>query len=160
MTGLRWGVLGLGGIAAAFTKDLIANNMTVSAVGSRSLEKATEFADTHWVASAYGSYDALAASNDVDAIYVATPHPFHAEAAALAIRAGKHVLIEKPITLNAQQAAWLKGYHCASADITEPAAKRGSQPSQLGRIRRPTASWQRPSPKVVALPDGDTAVRP
>lgn len=57
---------------------------------------------------AFGSYQDLANSPDIDAIYIATPHPFHAEAAALAIQAGKHVLIEKPITLNAREAAYLK----------------------------------------------------
>lgn len=109
MTELRWGILGLGGIANAFTKDLIANGMIVAAVGSRSQEKANAFAGQHGVGAAFGSYENLAASPDVDAIYIATPHPFHAKAAALAIKAGKHVLIEKPITLNAQEAASLKG---------------------------------------------------
>lgn len=107
MTGLRWGILGLGGIANAFTKDLVANRIIVAAVGSRSLEKAQAFAAAHGVETAFGSYQHLAGSPDVDAIYIATPHPFHAEAAALAIKAGKHVLVEKPITLNAREAAHL-----------------------------------------------------
>ena len=89
MTGLRWSILGLGGIANAFTKDLVANGMIVAAVGSRSLEKAQAFAAAHEVKTAFGSYQDLADSPDVDAIYIATPHPFHAEAAALAIKAGK-----------------------------------------------------------------------
>jgi predicted dehydrogenase len=108
MTGLRWGILGLGGIANAFTRDLIANGMIVAAVGSRSQEKAKAFAAEHGVETAFGSYENLAVAPDVDAIYIATPHPFHAEAAALAIKAGKHVLVEKPITLNAREAACLK----------------------------------------------------
>lgn len=107
MTGLRWGILGLGGIANAFTKDLIANGMIVAAVGSRSLEKAQAFAAAHEVETAFGRYQELADAPDVDAVYIATPHPFHAEAAALAIKAGKHVLVEKPITLNAREAAHL-----------------------------------------------------
>ena len=107
MTGLRWGILGLGGIANAFTKDLVANGMIVAAVGSRSLEKAQAFAAAHEVETAFGSYQDLADAPDVDVIYIATPHPFHAELAALAIKAGKHVLVEKPITLNAREAAHL-----------------------------------------------------
>lgn len=108
MTGLRWGVLGLGAIANSFTTDLIANGMKVTAVGSRSAEKAAAFAASHGVGAAYGSYDELAQATEVDAIYIATPHPFHAEAAALAIKGGKHVLIEKPITLNGQEAASIR----------------------------------------------------
>ena len=107
MTGLRWGILGLGGIANAFTKDLVANGMIVAAVGSRSLEKARAFAAAHEVEAAFGSYQDLADAPDVDAVDIATPHPFHAEAAALAIKSGKHVLIEKPITLNTHEAAYL-----------------------------------------------------
>lgn len=108
MAGLRWGILGLGGIANAFTRDLIVNGMTVAAVGSRFQEKAEAFAEAHGVNAAFDSYENLAGTPDVDAIYIATPHPFHAEAAALAIKAGKHVLVEKPITLNAREAACLK----------------------------------------------------
>jgi predicted dehydrogenase len=74
-------------------------------VGSRSQEKADRFASELSIPKAHGSYEALVADSTVDAIYVATPHPMHAEAAKLAIAAGKHVLIEKPFTLNAKEAA-------------------------------------------------------
>lgn len=108
MPNLRWGILAAGNIAGAFTRDLIANGMSVAAVGSRSLSKARAFAADHGIAVAHGSYEALMEDADVDVIYIATPHPFHCSAAALAIRSGKHVLIEKPVTLNAAEARYLE----------------------------------------------------
>lgn len=103
-TGLRWGILGAGGIAAAFGKDLQANGRTIAAVGSRSTDKARAFADRFGIATAHGSYAELVEDDGVDAIYVATPHPLHAPNAELALRAGKHVLVEKPFTVNAAEA--------------------------------------------------------
>jgi predicted dehydrogenase len=104
VTGLRWGILGAGGIAGAFTKDLLANGMTVAAVGSRSADGARQFAERHGIATAHDSYQALVEDADIDAIYVATPHVFHAANAKLALNAGKHVLVEKPFTINAAEA--------------------------------------------------------
>jgi predicted dehydrogenase len=103
-TGLRWGILGAGGIAGAFVKDLQANGRTVAAVGSRSAGKAREFADRFGIVGAHGSYADLVADDGVDAVYVATPHPEHAPNAELALRAGRHVLVEKPFTVNAAEA--------------------------------------------------------
>lgn len=104
MTGLRWGILATGGIARAFTQDLQEAGLTVTAVGSRSERSAKEFAETFGIPHAYGSYDALVTSPEVDIVYVATPHPMHLAGAVSAIEAGKHVLIEKPITLDAEEA--------------------------------------------------------
>lgn len=104
MGSLRWGILGPGGIAQLFAHDLNAVGLDLRAVGSRSRENADAFARKHNVANAHGSYEALVADPDVDAIYIATPHRLHAEHAELAMRAGKHVLIEKPMALNAHQA--------------------------------------------------------
>lgn len=106
---LRWGILATGGIAHSFTDDLILNGHTVQAVGSRRLEAAQTFADRFDLAAAYGSYDELVADPAVDIVYVATPHPYHAENAISALNAGKHVLIEKPFTLNARQAEEVLG---------------------------------------------------
>jgi predicted dehydrogenase len=101
---LRWGILATGGIAHAFTGDLVKNGFTVQAVGSRSQASADAFAAEFGIPTAHPSYDALVADPEVDIIYVSTPHPFHAANAALALEAGKHVLVEKPITLNAGEA--------------------------------------------------------
>lgn len=104
MTGLRWGILGPGGIARAFTRDLRLAGLDVAAVGSRRAEVATAFAEEFEVARVHTSYDDLVSDPDVDIVYIATPHPFHAEQAILALRHGKHVLVEKPFTLTGAQA--------------------------------------------------------
>jgi predicted dehydrogenase len=101
---LRWGILGTGTIAHLQTSDLLGNGFTVAAVGSRRQEAADAFAAEFGIGTAYGNYEALVADPGVDAIYVATPHPFHAANAMLALNAGKHVLVEKPFALNAAQA--------------------------------------------------------
>ncbi|MBD7956517.1 Gfo/Idh/MocA family oxidoreductase [Microbacterium sp. Sa4CUA7] len=105
MTGLRWGILATGGIAHAFTSDLQTAGLDVAAVGSRSAGSAQRFADEFGIARAHGSYDDLAADPDVDIVYIATPHPAHAENAIAMLEAGKHVLVEKPFTLTAAEAA-------------------------------------------------------
>jgi predicted dehydrogenase len=103
-TSLRWGILGTGGIAASQTSDLNDNGFTVTAVGSRSQQSADAFASRWGIAGAHPSYESLVADENVDAIYVSTPHPFHFENALLALNAGKHVLVEKPFVMNAAQA--------------------------------------------------------
>lgn len=103
-TRLRWGILATGGIARAFTSDLTANGFTVQAVGSRREESARAFAAEFGIPTAHGSYEALVADPEVDIVYVATPHPFHAADATLALEAGKHVLVEKPFTVNQAEA--------------------------------------------------------
>lgn len=98
---LRWGVLGPGGIARTFTQAVHEGTRSrVVAVGSRSAERATDFAARHGVERSHGSYGDLVADPDVDAVYVATPHSEHHEHALLALRAGKPVLVEKAFTRN------------------------------------------------------------
>jgi predicted dehydrogenase len=102
---LRWGIMGPGWIAERFTESIQAHTgQVIAAVGSRSLSRSKAFAGTFDVPAAYGSYEELAAAPDIDIVYVCTPHTGHHAAAVLAIDAGKHVLIEKPIGLNADQA--------------------------------------------------------
>ncbi|MGG5172356.1 Gfo/Idh/MocA family protein [Pseudarthrobacter sp. J1738] len=101
---IRWGILGTGFIAGLQTKDLIENGFAVQAVGSRSLESAQAFREEFGIPTAHGSYEDLVADPNVDVIYVATPHPFHHANALLALRAGKHVLVEKSFTMNAREA--------------------------------------------------------
>ncbi len=110
MSNFRWGILGTGGIARAFSEDLaLLEGHSVSAVGSRTLNSAQEFAAKFPGAIAYGSYEELVRS-DVDAIYVATPHPMHRDNAMLAMRAGKPVLCEKAFTINGLEARELTEY--------------------------------------------------
>lgn len=104
----RWGILGPGGIARAFTSDLRTAGLDVAAVGSRRQDAADAFAADFGIPHAHGSYEDLVADPDVDIVYIATPHPMHAAAALLALEAGKHVLVEKPFTLNAAEAATVR----------------------------------------------------
>jgi predicted dehydrogenase len=101
---LRWGILAAGGIADMFTRDLQVIGAPVTAVGSRDLGKARAFAERRGIPRAHGSYAELVADPEVDVVYVATPHPMHAENALLALDAGKHVLVEKSFTVNAREA--------------------------------------------------------
>jgi predicted dehydrogenase len=104
-TGLRWGILATGGIAHAFAKDLRTAGLDIAAVGSRRAEASRAFADEFGIPSAHESYEALVQDPDVDIVYIATPHPAHADNAILALEHGKHVLVEKPFTLTAAEAA-------------------------------------------------------
>jgi predicted dehydrogenase len=102
---VRWGILATGGIAAAFTADLVdLPDAEVVAVASRSAESAEAFAERFGIPRAYGGWDALAHDGDVDVVYVATPHSAHRAAAGLCLEAGRHVLCEKAFTLNAREA--------------------------------------------------------
>jgi predicted dehydrogenase len=104
----RWGILGPGGIARKFATGLKdAEGAELVAVGSRTQEGADRFGDEFGVPHRHASYEALVADPDVDVIYVAVPHPFHREAVLLCLEAGKHVLCEKPFTVNAAEAAEL-----------------------------------------------------
>ena len=105
----RWGILASGGIAQAFARDLsYFNHHIVAAVGSRSQEGADNFAAQFPGCTAYASYEALVTDPTLDAIYVASPHPYHVSNTVLALNAGKPVLCEKPFTINASQARQMK----------------------------------------------------
>jgi predicted dehydrogenase len=108
-TEFRWGILASGGIAQAFARDLsYFNHHIVAAVGSRSQESADSFAAEFPGCTAYSSYEALVADPTLDAIYVASPHPYHVSNTVLALNAGKPVLCEKPFTINAAEAREMK----------------------------------------------------
>ncbi|WP_127819734.1 Gfo/Idh/MocA family protein [Microbacterium sp. CPCC 204701] len=129
----RWGILGPGGIARGFTSDLRTAGLDVAAVGSRRRESAEAFAADFGIAHAHGSYEDLVADPDVDIVYIATPHPMHAANALLALEAGKHVLVEKPFTLNAAEAA----------AVRDAAAERG--------LLAMEAMWTRYLPHMVRI---------
>jgi predicted dehydrogenase len=102
---LNWGILGTGRIAGIFAQGA-ARSQTgrVIAVASRTLARAQAFASEQRIERALGSYEALLADPAVQAVYIATPHPQHAEWTMRAARAGKHVLCEKPMTMNLAEA--------------------------------------------------------
>ena len=102
----RWGILGLGGIAKSFATGLQAiPDAELVAVGSRTQDKANAFGEEFKAPHRHGSYEALVGDPDVDAIYVASPHPMHKEHSLLCLDAGKAVLCEKPFTINAADTA-------------------------------------------------------
>lgn len=105
MSSFRWGILGTGGIAAAFVHDLqLAQGHSIVAVGSRTLGKAQAFVKEIPDADAHGSYKKLVNAENVDAIYVASPHPMHEVHTLMALNAGKPVLCEKPFAISSKQA--------------------------------------------------------
>jgi len=96
---VRWGLLGASGIAGRAMAPALAvsRNGVALAVASRDHAKAAAFASTHGVARCYGSYDALLADRDIEAVYVSVPNSEHVHWAIRAVEAGKHVLCEKPM---------------------------------------------------------------
>jgi predicted dehydrogenase len=101
---LRWGVVGTGWIAERFVTALQKHSsQRIVAVGSRSIASATSFARRFGIERAHGSYEALVSDQDLDIVYIATPHTAHLPNALLALGAGKHTLVEKPLALNADQ---------------------------------------------------------
>ena len=106
-TETRWGILATGKIARSFATDLReVPGARLAAVGSRTPGSAEAFAATYGdgETQAHASYESLVADPDVDVVYVASPHALHLEHARLAFEAGKPVLCEKPLTLNAREA--------------------------------------------------------
>jgi len=102
---LKWGILGTGVIAGKFAEELpFSETGRLVAVGSRTDEGARLFAARFGGVRAHGDYPSLLADPEVEAVYVSTPHPFHAEWACAAARAGKHILCEKPFVMNLDEA--------------------------------------------------------
>jgi predicted dehydrogenase len=102
---LRIGVLGCANIAKQFVRDAAPSPLVkVVAAASRNLENAQAFTSALGIARAHGSYEALLADREVDAIYLPLPNSLHAEWAIKAAAAGKHILCEKPLALSLQQA--------------------------------------------------------
>ncbi len=98
----RWGIIGPGTIAHNFADGVAeCSSGELVAIASRSAPRRASFGDRYTITmdKRYNNYGAICADQDVDAIYIATPHPWHAELAIRALRAGKHVLCEKPAGL-------------------------------------------------------------
>ncbi len=99
-----WGIIGPGKIANKFATALtLVEGAVLGAIASRDLAKAQAFASAHGSPRIYDKYEDLAADPSIDAVYIATPHGYHAEHALLCLRQGKAVLCEKPMALSARQ---------------------------------------------------------
>ena len=130
----RFGIVGTGRMCHMFCKALaLADNAEASAVCSRSLEKAQNFAAEFGIENAYDSVEAMAKDESVDVVYIGTPHTNHAESALTAIACGKAVLCEKPVAINARQ-----------ADIVIDAAKKK-------KVFFMEAMWTRFLPAIVKV---------
>ncbi|MTI33387.1 Gfo/Idh/MocA family oxidoreductase [Xanthovirga aplysinae] len=104
MEKIKWGIVGPGIIAHEFAHDFqFVEKGELIAVASRSSERGLAFAKKYKIPKVYNSYQDLYADEEIDAIYVATPHTFHLENSRNALMAGKAVLCEKPITINPAQ---------------------------------------------------------
>jgi 1,5-anhydro-D-fructose reductase (1,5-anhydro-D-mannitol-forming) len=142
-----WGLVGIGvlmdkSIAPGINAD---ENSGLAAVCSRSLERATEFAEKHGAASTYDDYGRMLDDPAVDVVYIATPNSLHAEQTIAALERGKHVLVEKPLALNlgdaramveAASAAYLRlgvGFHLRYKE-TARAAREAIAAGQLGDV--------------------------
>lgn len=102
---IQWGILSTGRIAGIFAEGVLKSKTgLLTAVGSRAIAPAWNFARKYSVRRAYGSYEGLLGDKEVDAVYIATPHPMHLEWAVKAAKAGKHILCEKPLGMNASEA--------------------------------------------------------
>ena len=101
----NWGLIGTGGISNLFAEGLTTlDQAMIYAVGSRNQTTADLFAEKWPLSRAYDSYEALFADPEVDVVYIGTPHNFHFQNVRDALNAGKHVLCEKPFTINAREA--------------------------------------------------------
>ena len=102
---LRWAVIGCGQIAEQMAETLALAGRTIAGVANRTYDKAVDFAARHDIPRVYHTFDELYADPDIDAIYITTPHNTHITFLRAALAAGKHVLCEKSITLNADELA-------------------------------------------------------
>jgi len=162
MSALRWGFLSAGGIATAVADDFRIAGINIQAVGARDLAKANEFADKFGIPNRHQGYEALVNDPEVDAVYISTPHPWHHQHALLALNAGKHVLLEKPFTINAREAQEIKELAAAKKLFVLEAMWTRFLPSMdaifavinsgiLGDIRLVTADHSQYLPHVARL---------
>ena len=102
---VRWGILSTAKIAREHVIPAIleANGAQLTAIGSRSIRKATEMAEHFGAPQSYGSYEELLSSKEIDAVYIPSPTSSHVKWSAKAAQMGKHVLCEKPLALNASE---------------------------------------------------------
>ena len=140
---VRWGIAGTGRISHQFVQDFAyVPNGEVIAVSSRSQDSADTFAGQYDIKRAYAGYDSLLADPDIDAVYIASPHTLHFQNALDAIEAGKHVLCEKPFTINPDESRKLfKVAEQSSVFVMEamwtfflPAIQKAQEWLQQGRI--------------------------
>jgi predicted dehydrogenase len=131
---VRWGIVGPGRIASKVVEDFPhVPGAALTAVASRSRDRAQAFADAHGAARAHGSYRDILDDPDVDVLYIATPHPQHRAVALAALRAGKAIMVEKAFT------------------VTPKATREIAELSRSTGVFAMEAMWTRFLPAVVRL---------
>lgn len=104
MTVIKWGIVSAGRIAHQFCQDMaFVENGALQGIAARNIDSAKAFAEQYKIPSYYQGYQALFDDPDIDAVYIGTPHTAHFDNAKDALLAGKHVLCEKPATVNPEQ---------------------------------------------------------
>jgi predicted dehydrogenase len=158
MKKIRWGIISTGRIAESFAQDMAhVDNGELIAVAARSEQSAKTFSERHQIPRAYGDYRALMLDPDIDAVYIATPHNFHIENTSQALKAGKAVLCEKPLTTTPDECKQLmevakhNNSYLMEAMWTYflPAickAQEWIQQGRIGRIRHVKADFGYPLP--------------
>ena len=103
---IKWGIVGLGRIAHKFANDLtLVENAELVAVASSDIDRSKVFAEAHEVPTYYGNYQSLYKDKNIDVVYIATMHHIHARESIAAMNHKKHVLCEKPIAVNSEDAS-------------------------------------------------------
>jgi predicted dehydrogenase len=142
---IKWGILGPGQIARVFANDFqYVEHAQLTGVASRGSDRAIRFSSDFNIPDIYASYEALAMSDNIDAVYIATPHHRHYQDARMCLEGGKSVLCEKPITANTQELRKLiaiaekKGVYLMEAMWTYflPAFNQALEWYRQGRIGR------------------------
>lgn len=103
MSNIKWAILGPGTVAEEFAEALNEASIGVYAVGSRNILKAEKFAKIHSVEKSYGNYEEMLKDENIDVVYISTPHCNHYEYIMESLKNNKHVLCEKAITVNSKQ---------------------------------------------------------
>jgi predicted dehydrogenase len=154
----RWGIIGTGTVARAFAEDLRhLPDASIVSICSRSADRARQFATEHGATYAYGSREEFLNGNEVDVVYVATPHPRHKTDCEMCLDAGRGVLCEKPFTVNAFEAGSVirkardKHLFCMEAMWMrfQPLilqVRSMIQSGAIGRVRLLTADFGYPAP--------------
>ncbi|MFL8712727.1 Gfo/Idh/MocA family protein [Clostridioides sp. GD02377] len=103
MYNIKWAILGPGAIASEFAQAMNKLNCSMYAVASRSIERDENFANKFGIEKVYDDYDKMLKNEDIDVVYISTPHCNHYEYIMKSLENGKHVFCEKAITVNGSQ---------------------------------------------------------
>ena len=149
----QWGIVGLGTIAHEFAESFNQETSELTAVASRTSEKAENFAHRYNIPKAYGSYQEMLDDAEIDIVYIAVPNRQHIDHILAALEAGKHVLCEKAITMNKKELADAMRLAEAMTIFNMPLYQQLRSIMDTGKlgalkmIQAPFGSYKEPDPK-------------